>query len=583
MTYLLELSFGPVQDFISAARRTADLWAGSQLLSTSVRTACNELLAQGAELIYPDPERVRNSDREQSNLSNVILARIAGEEAQVRAMADSAIRAARGLLVAKGEDAIANYPELHAELVRAQLGDALEAYAAWSRLDGEDGYQEAYGRLKAAFSARKNTRDFEQLTDNDHGRPKSGLDGLRETVLPEKPGRRMTRDLHRADGEHLDGLAVLKRIEGAGERFTPLTRLAAHDWLAMLDDGERAALRGAYEPLVALGLATRVKGNGGVYEAFPFDAGLLYLERLTVVRRESESEEERAALAALERAIKPLWHVHGRPTPYAALLMADGDRMGKFIAAAGSAGDHEKITRAVAGFADTATRILRKNGGQVVYAGGEDVMAMLPLSAVLQTPRELAESFRRQVGPLADALKVKEKPTLRVGTAIAHVLEPLGVIRGWADAAEKFAKGEAGTAQQGDALGLVLHIRIGHELALRLPFAQDDGGFAALGAWFDAYRQGAFPARLGYDARAVADDVMRRQLPSGIAEAEFTRLLDRARERSGNKSLDPALVQALKARLDALQGDLRGLGNELIAARWLSARSTRELQLGGRI
>jgi CRISPR-associated protein, crm2 family len=37
--YLLAIHIGPVQEFIAAARRTSDLWAGSQLLLEVVGAA----------------------------------------------------------------------------------------------------------------------------------------------------------------------------------------------------------------------------------------------------------------------------------------------------------------------------------------------------------------------------------------------------------------------------------------------------------------------------------------------------------------------------------------------------------------
>ncbi len=53
MKYLLTIALGPVQEFIAAARRTADLKAGSQLLVETARKVAAHLEAQGAELIFP--------------------------------------------------------------------------------------------------------------------------------------------------------------------------------------------------------------------------------------------------------------------------------------------------------------------------------------------------------------------------------------------------------------------------------------------------------------------------------------------------------------------------------------------------
>lgn len=55
MKHLLAISIGPVQDFIAAARRTADLQAGSELLVGVAKTLAKTLAEQGAVLIFPAP------------------------------------------------------------------------------------------------------------------------------------------------------------------------------------------------------------------------------------------------------------------------------------------------------------------------------------------------------------------------------------------------------------------------------------------------------------------------------------------------------------------------------------------------
>ena len=81
--WLMQLSFGPVQSFISAARRSRDLWAGSRILSEIVRGSAQALVTEGSgpdrnTLIYPIAEQVGPRDAKASepsgNLSNEILA-----------------------------------------------------------------------------------------------------------------------------------------------------------------------------------------------------------------------------------------------------------------------------------------------------------------------------------------------------------------------------------------------------------------------------------------------------------------------------------------------------------------------------
>lgn len=581
---LIELSFGPVQGFIAAARRSRDLWAGSFILSEIARAAGRALLDAGATLIYPAEGRVRGDNPEEaSNLSNVLLARLPTATAeQARAVAQRAIDAGRARLAEFAHDARQEWEragvQIRADLWARQVDDAIEAYAAWAALEGD--YRAAYTGLKAAFAARKNTRDFAPMSPPDAPwaeAPKNSLDGLRESVLPD--GRDFPRRFGLSPGEQLDALGCIKRVVGRRERFTALTRLAAHDWLGTLPGPTRSALAAAYEPLVRHDLASRASSRA--YADFPYDAALLYPERLEIARREAADDAAaRAALDRLQALLKPVWRAHGRPCPYAVLVVADGDRMGKFVDAAGCADDHRSITQAVARFADQVPALAQAHGGQCVFNGGEDLTVLYPLSGVVEGARALASAFDASLREVAQRLLgsryAQERPTLRVGAAICHVLEPLGVIRQWAGEAEKFAKGEAGTSAQGNALGLVLHLRAGHEVALRIGF-EDAAAFAALDAWVNAYRQGAFPGRLAYDCRAIALACEARGMAS-VAAAEFARLLDRARESGGGQSLSEAHRQALQARRGVLcdgAGDptgLKRLANELLIARWLSAR-----------
>ena len=100
--------------------------------------------------------------------------------------------------------------------------------------------------------------------------PKSSLDGARETVLLEKANGDADlsdvarRKLGLSRSEQLDCAGIVKRLGGNSEQFTPVTRVAADAWLQGLPENELSKLCDAYEPLITLNLATRVKGNQGI-------------------------------------------------------------------------------------------------------------------------------------------------------------------------------------------------------------------------------------------------------------------------------------------------------------------------------
>lgn len=620
--YLMEFSFGPVQNFIAAARRTADLWAGSRMLSDIARRAGEALLKLECTLIYPDADRIRahNSSSEEpvSNVSNVMLVRVP-EGLAPHQVAEQVKNEVERLVVDWGDQVLGQKriaSQLRENVFQAQLNDALEYFVAWAPI-GDD-YPAAYTQLKKAFAARKNTRDFNayaMLPEVTAGLPKNSLDGFRETVLNKTVKRGLSTPLMLGEAEQLDALGVLKRAlprldKGRLDdeaRFTPLTRIALDPWLRRLATQNSDALeelKAIYEGIVTGNYGTRVKGNGGAYGIFPFDGALLYSERrqqaVTEARKNGEAEVENA-LQQLETLTRKLFREQGTPSPYAALMMADGDRMGKFVGCAETPDQHNALTKAIAGFADEAIRMCREWNAHCVYAGGEDVMALIPLDAILGAgpdghsgglPRALAKAFDARIEALIQQshLKVKteDRTTLRVGVVIAHTVEPLGVIREWAGEAEGYAKGVAGSDAQGNALGLILRVRAGHDRRIRLSF-NDPVAFDAMQAWIDGYtrvegRARALSARVGYDLIAIAEDIQRRHLPTALGVCEVQRLFQRARQGGGQLELSEDMRAALQARIFALEkagfkdvSAVEQLGMELVVARWLSAVTLNEL------
>lgn len=154
-----------------------------------------------------------------------------------------------------------------------------------------------------------------------------------------------------------------------------------------------------------------------------------------------------------------------RKSRYYAVLMMDGDRMGEWLSgglspkvgeviheklaawlAAQGAGEalelrrpvspdlHMAISSALNEFAvRLVPEIVGRHQGEVVYSGGDDVLAILPLHTCLQCARELREAF-------ASDQVLGEKATASAGLVIAHYKEDLRLVLHEARQAEKAAK-----------------------------------------------------------------------------------------------------------------------------------------------
>ena len=599
--FLVTLSLGPVQSLIADARRTRDLWCGSWLLSEAARAAARKLHERHPGcLIFPCLDNPRedlepqDAPREAASIANVLRAEVRlPDHAAVRGLCNIAKRSAASRLADLGEQAQATLGcPLREEVWRTQIDDILEGFAAWVEVADQDGgYEDAGRHLLQTLNARKATRDFQPnkpLTDA--ALLKSSLDGARETVLPRQPGEHICVKLGLRPNEQLDALGVIKRLAGDVEQFTALPRIAADSWVEQLTPDQQGRLHTVYEPLVVAGYATRVRGNAGTYNALPFDGHLLYPSRLEeVLAQATETQALQAfkcSLIEIGREQMEGGQPAGSPVPYAAILKADGDRMGQLLSRAASAEASRDISRALHGFASRVCGIVREHRGHAVYAGGDDVLAFLPLEGAWACARRLAEVFAQRMNDIATqmGLSAAESPTLSVGLGIGHVIEPLGALRALADRAERHAKGDA-TSTPRNALAILLRNRSGGELQWRAQWC-DTQSFEALRRFTDAYRGGELPGRAAYDLRGIgrrfawlrdSDDETAR----GMRNAEVERMLDRARRRGGAETIPCELRNLIRDRAQTgarSDGEpLDELADTLLIARWLSARTAGDL------
>lgn len=580
-TYLVTISIGPVQSLIGAARRTRDLWCGSWLLSEASRAAARTLHAhQPCCLIFPclrcPDEELKPLDApgDTANIANILRAEVEAPHATVvRALCERARAAAVERLgevaeAARGQVAWA----LRADVWQAQVDDVLETFAAWMETSQDD-YRRASEKLGTALAARKATRDFAPSAyAGREGLPKSSLDGAMETVLKRDLPSGARHALMLSDGEQLDTLGVIKRLGGKAEQFTAYSRVAADPWLRERSPDELLRLCDAYEPLVALSKATRTSGNNGAYKAFPYDGQLLHPFRLA----NALAQDRDPAVEALGRCVQ---RIGSAPLPYAAILKADGDRMGALLSEAETADHSRMVSRELHAFASSVGDTVRSCHGHAVYAGGDDVLALVPLPDALKCADALRTDFHGRMTKLVSRLELRADmaPTLSAGIGIGHLMEPLGALRARAEAAEVSAKGDAGECSARNALAIKLGVRAGGEITWRARW-DDADAFDALSAFMAAYRDGSLPSRVAYDLRAIDRRfAWLRDDEGGTAQAmraaEVRRMLDRAR--ANGQRIAPALAERVLEQ--ACKRPLADVADALILARWMAARQAGDL------
>ncbi len=598
--YIVILSVGPVQGFIAAARRSRDLWSGSWLLSELSKACALALHKKGADLIFP--AITSESDLQAGSpfsVGNKIQAVITAENTQsLTKIIEQAKAATKARFIEEADKTLKEIGEakIRTDVWQQQKDDYTEIQSAWAKIDtsdSEDGYRNAVELAGKVLASRKATRDFDASCTEPYEKgfmlPKSSLDGVRETVLDKDNSLPfgIRAQLGLSKSEQLDCVGMMKRLGfGKAEQFTAITRVAADAWIEALTPDELDRITADYEPLVGLRIATRVNGNiieseGSIYKDFPYDAQFLYENRIdaALVEYPKKDNQVNKLLTALKKTLQPIWKEYGQPQSYSVLLLADGDKMGELIDKAQNEQEHQAITKALSAFAGRVRETMQDFKGHCIYAGGDDVLGLIPLHKAYACSQKLSESF-------SDALKDVSKnmgantPTLSVGLAICHQMTPFAVIRELAKQAEQYAKGDhiLNPDDRRNALGFLLSIRSGADIKFRLRW-NDANAHEIMACWVKCYNDKTIPSRVAYSIRDIAlqteivstDD---ESLQKNIRLAELNRMLKQARTNQG-KELKKDDINKLTERAKKI--GLKELANELLVARWLAAKTQQEL------
>jgi CRISPR-associated protein Cmr2 len=334
MTHLFLFQIGPVQTFIAQARRTQDLFIGSHLLSelaTAGVMAASTL--SGFEAIFP----VLENGKVKGGAPHRFAFLCDDNPTQVAERVETAVKSrwrdGFAFPVRKFvEDATGSGDWVKA--FERQIDNWLEFY--WVAVPYSD-HVESFKRASAAMAQRKYARMFTQV---------------------EEPGYKCT----------LTGAQSALNINW--------NRLRKR-----LDDEDEKIFR-TNENLGSLALVKRLAALAGCiqdqgYEGFP-------------------STNQIAA-------DDPTWHESESPkdakevTGYLVVLHMDGDQMGNHLRNLKTLAAHQEFSRNLAIFAaEGALVTVEKYGGKtgrLVYSGGDDVLALLPLRHVLRCADELRKLF----------------------------------------------------------------------------------------------------------------------------------------------------------------------------------------------
>jgi CRISPR-associated protein Cmr2 len=504
-------------------------------------------------------------------------------------------------------------------------------------------YDALYELLTSALDARKHSRDF--LPAEEDGEKCTVSPSLSALRIAEKQSREQVRRYWRevaeqlkrqgrahelaADGrERLSAMAAVKRFAQHSyfDRkhqirlyFPSTSRIAAlpfyRDLFRQLPDKAelQQALQEHLASLEQLGYP-KVSGDaakgalpelhkeleqlptdlqGDAMAILRYDADVLYPERLEpeLLEREHGLTDRNAALQA-QQTCQALHRAVGMAPPtYYAILLMDGDDMGKWLAGRHdkmpafreamhpdivpkfdtltnasdwqemldtprplAANLHASLSAALSTFAWRCVRwvVEERHFGRVVYAGGDDVLALLPLIEAIPAARELYALFTGHAEVQGGDLRIKNDSngflkwegeillvpgpniTLSAGLAVVHHLYPLDAALAAAREAERVAKAVPGKA----AVAVRVLKRSGETVTVRSKWKSMGGLFDELVGHFAGER---LSSRFAYDLNERAPVVT--ALPADARKAAIKQLV---RRHKSDQLADPdGLVERL--------------------------------------
>lgn len=427
-TALLTFSIGPVHSFIAQARRVADVWAGSSLLSHLMETAVSALRQHGGDTVFPVVDEALAA----SGIPNRVVCRVPldGADEVGRAMEEAVLAEWDGLVeaavrVLRGYDL---EPAAHLWSPSASRGERQTDHVfdvAWSWLPEDEGYAPAARAGAQRYAASRTFRPFEQVEESDE---KCALCGVR-TALPNGDRERVRSTWQAAE----------EAAEGTGDQ--PFFRL---------DQGR----------LCLVCATKRLYTHRGKRRALFFALDAFHT---------AQAREDRE-----------------RPPdnpPYVALVACDGDRMGQVLAwgdgrVRGEVEDfHRALSDALSNFARSLRSTDRNNlthlnlqtldltsraaqPPQLIYAGGDDVLVVCAPEDALPVARALDRHYRRTLAEVSDFLSRRDLERLTLSSAVlyGHGRYPAGLLfREVGRLLHETAKEEAGR----DALAIRLEKRSG--------------------------------------------------------------------------------------------------------------------------
>lgn len=443
----LSFTIGPVQAFVAQARRTRDLWTGSWLLSYLSETALVAAEKAGGAAVIPhrsNPGVITSKQTAVGGIPNHFELLFDSKEDAENA-AGISLQALRAAWLKIAEAVWKRYIEPVADKgnqTQAIWDRQVENFWETSWVIGVP--REGATTISHLTAARKNLRNVS--TRVEPGVKCSLMGSMQEIsgfVGISKNERKAQKDFweaiqdntrtldFRENGERLCAIALVKRLfpyvvneavgsdvcdELTGQESWPSTAFfAAYPWLEKVKDVAVSEAKAFAEVASSdyQNSERRAAKDLGLHDDWAhLDGPAWFASSVKQQIAKSETKSNDKMLALLHKLYKEAGD--RKPVPYYAMLLMDGDSMGKLLASMKASGsEDDNLSKNLGQFSESVKDIVNEHAGRTIYAGGDDVMAILPANTAFSAADSLSRKY-------AKCFKNNPQATLSGAIVFAH-------------------------------------------------------------------------------------------------------------------------------------------------------------------
>ncbi len=487
--YLFQITIPSVQKLITASRKSHDLWAGSFLISYLLKEAVKPLKdKENIEFIFPHEDLLEKEEDEIANVPNKILFTIEASKDEIKELGQNLEKSIKSKLknLIKAEFIEEKLPEMKCgskELMEYQLENFVNVIWGAVPLE-ENNYIASLDKLDKYIAYKKSSTlpnrrfiesyklidleeenpfveglSFEQIykyfIDEEVKEPHFVKGAYRCTLCGDRiileatgndyKGNCFWEDLWKKEeklftkGERLCGVCLAKRTFKFGG-FPSVSEIATTTFKIFLKDYPKAVRE-------IINVIKSAENEKKYFSEIPQTVPklqeesqlkeLLKIDGEYLIPQVWETDEERPDIA---RRLTDIYKKLNKfPSDSFAILLMDGDSMGTKLRVLSNIKEQKDLSKKLSEFTQKVKEIVEdENYGKLIYAGGDDVLALLPIEFALKCTYEIQEKFREKLNKIEDKIqdklpdekkdKTEYKFTMSSGLLFAYHKLPLNYI-----------------------------------------------------------------------------------------------------------------------------------------------------------